>query len=269
MIEQSSSRQSPGEEQTHPDAVGKADAATSGGRRSLLEWQIALLPMMTVMLVGLTLFFFVASFVQLNNLHNSISNSPSVQLERTITVVNSEVHRSSAEILRAGELQILAALEGYALDRRYHQANVLLMSRVWTRYLGFVTGMILALVGSSFILGKLRGDQNNASVTVGPMSAAFQGTEPGLILAGLGVALMITTIVTHHEISTEDAPTFMQVWMRRTLGDEIYRAPSLDLDGLDFADESFTDTNTVSDTMPSLAPSINAESTGGAPYSSE
>lgn len=190
------------------------------GGRSLLEWQIALLPLMTTLLVGLTLFFFVASFIQLRDLNARISNSPTVQLERTIERVNSPVHQTSPQILRAAELQILAALDGYALDRRYHQANVLLMSRVWIRYLGFVTGMILALVGASFILGKLRGDESVAQVAAGAVSAAFRGTEPGLVLALLGVVLMMTTIVVHHQIGTEDAPTFMQVWMRRSLGDE-------------------------------------------------
>jgi len=188
--------------------------------RSLLEWQIALLPLMAMLLVGLTLFFFVASFIQLRDLNARISNSPTVQLERTIERVNSPVHQTSPQILRAAELQILAALDGYALDRRYHQANVLLMSRVWIRYLGFVTGMILALIGASFILGKLRGDESLAQVDAGVVSAAFRGTEPGLVLAVLGVALMMTTIVVHHQIGTEDAPTFMQVWMRRSLGDE-------------------------------------------------
>lgn len=190
------------------------------GGRSLLEWQIALLPLMTTLLVGLTLFFFVASFVQLRDLNARISDSPTVQLERTIERVNSPVHQTSPQILRAAELQILAALDGYALDRRYHQANVLLMSRVWIRYLGFVTGMILALLGASFILGKLRGEESVAQVAAGAVSAAFRGTEPGLVLAVLGVALMMTTIIVHHQIGTEDAPTFMQVWMRRSLGDE-------------------------------------------------
>lgn len=236
---------------------------SASNARALLDWQIALLPLMTVMLVGLTLFFFAASFIQLNNLHSRISDSPKVQLERTIALVNSETHRTSADILRAGELQILAALEGYALDRRYHQANVLLMSRVWIRYLGFVTGMILGLVGSSFILGKMRSDRSEATIAAGPVSAAFQGTEPGLVLALLGVALMITTIVTHHPIATEDAPTFMQVWMRRSLGDEIHmQLPELNLDGLEFADEQSWTTEPITNSLPSIDSLLETEGDG-------
>ncbi len=207
------------EQTSNPAQNPNAPARREGGR-SLLEWQIALLPLMTTLLVGLTLFFFVASFVQLRDLNARISNSPTVQLERTIEQVDSPAHQTSPQILRAAELKILASLDGYALDRRYHQANVLLMSRVWIRYLGFVTGMILALIGASFILGKLRGEESVAQVGAGAVSAAFRGTEPGLVLAVLGVALMMTTIVVHHQIGTEDAPTFMQVWMRRSLGDE-------------------------------------------------
>jgi hypothetical protein len=261
MSEQESSSSQEATRAAIPASASERQSARNA--RTLLDWQIALLPLMTVMLVGLTLFFFVASFVQLNNLHNSISDSPKVQLERTIALVNSETHRTSADILRAGELQILAALEGYALDRRYHQANVLLMSRVWIRYLGFVTGMILGLVGSSFILGKMRSDRNEATITAGPVSAAFQGTEPGLILALLGVALMITTIVTHHPIATEDAPTFMQVWMRRSLGDELRMSPPvLELDGLEFADEQSWATEPITNSLPSIDGLLEIEGDG-------
>jgi hypothetical protein len=187
-------------------------------RRTLLEWQVALLPLMSTMLIGLTVFFFIASFVQLRNVQNQIVESPKAQLDEIIaSVTDNNVHQTSQEVLLASELQILASLESYALDRRYHQANVFLMSRVWTRYLGFVTGMILALIGSSFVLGKMRGDSANVHVSAGGMAGTFQGTESGLLLAVLGVALMMTTLIVNHPISTEDAPVFMQVWMRREL----------------------------------------------------
>ncbi|MFZ1754258.1 MAG: hypothetical protein WBO46_20075 [Caldilineaceae bacterium] len=222
-------------EQTSSTTRKPAATSKRESGRSLLEWQIALLPLMSTLLVGLTLFFFVASFIQLRDLNARITDSPSVQLERTIERVNSPVHQTSSQVLRAAELQILAALDGYALDRRYHQANVLLMSRVWIRYLGFVTGMILALVGASFILGKMRGEESVAQVAAGPVSGAFRGTEPGLVLAVLGVALMMTTIIVHHQIGTEDAPTFMQIWMRRSLGDETLSGmPQVNFGELDF-----------------------------------
>jgi hypothetical protein len=225
--------------QTDQESTAPAFMPRRESRRSLLEWQVALLPLMSMLLIGLTMFFFIASFIQLRDLNNRISESPSVQLEKTIALVNSPVHQTSAQVLRAAELQILATLEGYALDRRYHQANVLLMSRVWARYLGFVTGMILALVGASFILGKMRGEESEGQVTAGPVSAAFRGTEPGLVLVTLGVALMMTTIIVNHQIGTEDAPTFMQVWMRRSLGDEsLMQMPQVNMEGLDFGEGS-------------------------------
>jgi hypothetical protein len=49
---------------------------------------------------------------------------------------------------------VAAVLEADALQRRYHQANANMLARVWTRQLGFITGMLLALVGAAFILGR-------------------------------------------------------------------------------------------------------------------
>ncbi|NIN68296.1 MAG: hypothetical protein GTO63_27030, partial [Anaerolineae bacterium] len=45
-----------------------------------VKWQERLLPLMSHMVVGLTLFFFVASFAQLAYLHWSISRSPQMEL---------------------------------------------------------------------------------------------------------------------------------------------------------------------------------------------
>jgi hypothetical protein len=109
-----------------------------------------------------------------------------------------------------GEFKALAILEAGALDRRYHQANVLLMSRVWARYLGFVTGMILALVGAVFILGKLREESSEISAQGVGGGLSMRSTSPGLVLATLGVALMAMTIVTHFEITTTDSPIYLR-----------------------------------------------------------
>ena len=167
-----------------------------------LHWQERLLPVMIRMVVGLTVFFFLTSIVQLAYLHLKIQNAPQIDYERLF-----EAAGSSAQ----PEFQALVLLDANVLERRYHQANVLLMSRVWARYLGFVTGMILALVGAVFILGKLR--EEATEVNAGAQGATFtiRSASPGLVMAFLGVVLMITTIVTHHDIATADSPVFLRL----------------------------------------------------------
>jgi hypothetical protein len=115
------------------------------------------------------------------------------------------------EVLSASRLQMLARLECFVLERRYHQANVSLMSSVWIRYLGFVTGMILALVGASFVLGKLREPPSKMGVGTAVARFSFEGTSPGIILAGLGVVLMLTTIIVRHEFAVVDRPVYAGV----------------------------------------------------------
>ncbi|CAN0513621.1 unnamed protein product, partial [Laminaria digitata] len=103
----------------------------------------------------------------------------------------------------------VATLEKHTLDQRYHQANVLLMSRIWTRYLAFVTGMILCMVGASFILGKLREDQTEISGKSDLGEGSLKTSSPGVLLATLGVILMLTSLLTHHEISVTDGPAYL------------------------------------------------------------
>ena len=61
--------------------------------------------------------------------------------------------------LRARRARDALALEQELVARRYEQANLMLSTSLWTRLMGFITGMILALVGAAFILGKLQEDR--------------------------------------------------------------------------------------------------------------
>jgi hypothetical protein len=68
--------------------------------------------------------------------------------------------------------------------------------------------MILALVGATFILGRLRdhGTQLEGSTPSG--RAVLTSASPGIVLAVLGVALMITTITTLHQLNTRDVALY-------------------------------------------------------------
>ena len=41
------------------------------------------------------------------------------------------------------------------MQRRNQQASAAMISKLWTRQMGFMTGMLMALIGSAFILGRL------------------------------------------------------------------------------------------------------------------
>jgi hypothetical protein len=181
---------------------------TEGGLRTN-AWQDRMLPLMQRMIIGLTLFFFLASFAQLYFLHQSIGQAPRIDLSSILP--NSTIAQDSEQSMSVDAVhsRALLLLEANALERRHHQANVLLMSRVWVRYLGFVTGMILALVGAVFILGKLREPASEINAEGKLVSIAVRSASPGIVLAFLGVTLMLATIVTHHEIQVRDVPVFV------------------------------------------------------------
>jgi hypothetical protein len=176
-------------------------------RAVMRRWQNRLLPVMTRMVIGLTLFFFVASLLQLLYLNWNISRGPSLdpKFADAILTFPSE---PSEQWLTAFRYQAAVMLELQALEQRYHQTNMALMSRVWLRYLGFVTGMILALLGAVFILGKLEAPSSVIEGQAGDIKYQLRSASPGIILASLGMVLMITTIVTHQRIELEIRPLY-------------------------------------------------------------
>jgi hypothetical protein len=179
--------------------------------RDLRTWQNRLLPVMLKMVIGLTIFFFVASFVQLFYLQNHMATSTGLDLKALLPVTKPGdlADKSSLDAVRWTGL---VALEQYSIQRRYHQANVLLMARVWTRYLGFVTGMICTLVGAIFILGKLQEPASALSGEAPSWKFSVTTTSPGLMLAVLGTVLMVTTLVVPARIEVEDKATFVGTW---------------------------------------------------------
>jgi hypothetical protein len=222
-----------GVEESKPTA-SEQQKTTESEDSKLSAWQTNLLPLMTYMIVGLAIFFFLASFVQLAYLHWSILGGSRADACEPLDVLSHDSLLTPEEVLSASRLQMLATLECFVLERRYHQANVSLMSSVWIRYLGFVTGMILALVGASFVLGKLREPPSKMGVGTAVARFSFEGTSPGIILAGLGVVLMLTTITVRHEFAVVDRPVYAGVDVSpavlesSTVLEESSTAPELD-----------------------------------------
>jgi hypothetical protein len=173
-------------------------------------WQQRLLPLMSGMVVVLTLFFFVASFGQLLYLQAEIRSDRPLILSEGALAASIPEAATQAEHLAIARFRATAELELQVVSRRYRQAAVLLMSRVWTLYLGFVTGMILALVGAAFILGKLQEPSSEMGLRSAGGDLTLKTASPGIILAALGTMLMLATIVTHHRIDVTDAPLYLR-----------------------------------------------------------
>lgn len=163
------------------------------------RWRRMLLPLMTRLLLGLTIFFFTVSLAQITYLHWRVGQTPTVDLSGPV-----ELLEKVPDALSAANTIALLRLEANALERRYHQASVVLMARVWTSYLGFVTGMILTLVGAAFTLGRVQESPTSIEAKAGEASGALQTSAPGIVLATLGAVLMIATLFVPYNITVRD-----------------------------------------------------------------
>lgn len=145
---------------------------------------------------------------QLLYLHVAIEKR-NAQGNDLLPVIGGEAYTSSTDALVGGSFNVLAQLELYTIQRRYHQANMSLMSRVWVRYLGFVTGMALALIGATFILGKMREPEARVNAGSSVMKFSFAGASPGIFLVLAGLVLMLATILVRREINVGDGSIYM------------------------------------------------------------
>jgi len=159
------------------------------------KWQERLLPTMNGLLVGLTIFFFLTTFGQMAYLHWNITQRPSIDINQTAGDALIASAETFDERMNARQLEVRSRMEAFIVVQRYRHASVQLMSGLWTRYLGFITGMILALVGASFVLGKLREPTQKIEGKFSALDFSLRTTSPGIILAVLGVLLMFATIL--------------------------------------------------------------------------
>jgi hypothetical protein len=173
------------------------------------RWQERLLPLMGGMLTVLTAFFFLVTFGQISYLHWSIFRSPPVQFDSASSQALVASTNRFDDLYRYRQFEVRAAMERYIVEKRYHQISVQLMSGLWLRYLGFITGMILALVGASFILGKLRLSEQTLEGKYSDLSLSLRTTSPGIVLAVLGAILMFATLVDRDSYNVTDANIYL------------------------------------------------------------
>ena len=172
------------------------------GEPGVTAWQIRLLPTMRLTLMVLACFFFAVSCIQLAYLDRKVLDSPAADIRQAVDFpkVEPKTAAEDRQSLAAVRLKALIILEANATDAQYHNASVLLAARLWTTYLGFVTGMILALVGATFVLGRLEEQMSDLQGNVKGIEFSLKTASPGLVLCVLGVLLMVCTILAHNNI---------------------------------------------------------------------
>ncbi len=173
-------------------------------------WQRRLLPFMISTLALLTIFVVVSNIYQTGIMQRHIASLKELELEPAWESVKVENTPALADRIAWAQWQTLALLESQAMRSRYHYASVAMMGRVYILHLGFATGVVMALVGATFILGKLRESSSSVKADTGSWRLAFQSNSPGLILSLLGTVLILATIWARSELDVRDSRLFLE-----------------------------------------------------------
>lgn len=103
----------------------------------------------------------------------------------------------------------LALLEQEIVARRYEQAGLLLISRILVKYLGLATGMIMAIAGSLFIIGRIREETTRVDGHWQQAKVAVRSSSPGILFGLMGAVLLGLTIVHHRGVHVNDVPLYL------------------------------------------------------------
>lgn len=202
-------------------------------QRQVNSWQKKLLPWLVAMPTLLILLFVYLATVQMQKFNAIIDQKTESVIEPLEpNPADSVLYKQLSGNMDYIRWMSLARMEEKSLDRRYSQGGLLLVSRIFTKYLGFFTGMILAMVGSIFIIGKLQEKTTEIEGEVGNgIKGKLASSSPGIIFGVLGTVLMLSTILQHSEIAVTDKPLFLNspnIYLNAAAGNPATPANSAD-----------------------------------------
>jgi hypothetical protein len=179
-----------------------------GESKATIKWQNKLAPWLIAMPTLLVIVFIVLATQQVIQFNKLLEVNPDKTIIETI---NDQTDKSVKDNLEYVKWITLAMMEEESYNKRYNQAGFLIMSRIFTKYLGFFTGMVLAIVGAVFIIGKIKEDTTQIEGSLADQSKLkLVASSPGIIFGVLGTILMLSTILQHNEVAVRDVPLYLK-----------------------------------------------------------
>lgn len=178
--------------------------------RALLRWQNKLLPFMSGGLAALGVIFFAATLWHYTQLQPHFK-APAMELREELQRLDRPGAPAASPEYK--DWYARALLEEMALKRRYQQNSIGMQSRIWTRLMGFLTGMVLVFSGCIFILGKLR-EGVDVSGDIQGAKWALATSSPGIVLALAGTVLIGLAIYVPSTVESSDAVVYLPVQAR-------------------------------------------------------
>lgn len=179
--------------------------------KHLYAWQKTLLPFMVIVPTVLAGVFIFMATTQMMRFNKILEASPDTTfIGKTLPLPGDSLNSSLNNNIEYIRWLTLTHMEQQSIDKRYKQGGLLLMSRIFTKYLGFFTGMVLAIVGAVFIIGKLSEDYSSLSGSFAEnMKFDLISSSPGIIFGVLGTILMLSTILKHNDVVVQDSPLYL------------------------------------------------------------
>lgn len=184
--------------------------SSQAGERLIFNWQMRLMKWMVILPSLLIILFVALATWQLNRFNDSVQQYAHSEIEfqdyNSLAVLNHTTQNQATNM----KLYTLAKMEEMAMRKRYSQGGVLLMSRIYIKYLGFFTGMIMAIVGSVFIISKIREGSSSLKASFREQANfTLLSSSPGIVFGVLGTGLMLATILQHTDIKISDMPLYL------------------------------------------------------------
>lgn len=176
-----------------------------GTRKDSEDCRDRLVPFIKAVLIGLCIAFIVSSSIQLFMINKQIFEFEEYK-------INPVMERLYSQSPSEGKLRwwAVSELEVYAINQRYHQAHVLLMSRIWIQYLSFFMGIIMITIGAVFVFGKVRDLESSIDVENKWFGRLlFRSTSPGLFVTLFGVLLIIFSFAYQRNIEVVDRSVYL------------------------------------------------------------
>ncbi len=172
----------------------------------LPKWLQAVFLLLPVLLIVL---FVGASYWQVKDVSDGIMARERADLSTLWSAQPGDSALTAAEYASLVKWRALVAMEHEAIAQRYEQGGILVVSRITTKYLGFLTGMIMAIAGAIFIVGRIKEGESTAKASLGDRSFSLRSTSPGIFFGALGTVLMALTINQHTDIGITDTPLYL------------------------------------------------------------
>ncbi|MES2650032.1 MAG: hypothetical protein V4717_24360 [Bacteroidota bacterium] len=151
------------------------------------------------------LLFIVVSMLQLREINSRIEEGQSQTIKEITRSLTSKDSMSETHM----QFLALAVLEEESLGERYRQGHYSLVSRSFRQFLGFFTGIIMVIVGSVFVLLKLREEINAGGEQGDGWKFTLVTNSPGVAFGIVGAVLIAIASATSDKINVSDSGLYL------------------------------------------------------------